>query len=265
MDLLHLIILGLVQGLTEFLPVSSSAHLILLPKVLGWSDQGLAYDVAAHLGSLLAVIIYFNKDLKRITIAWIASLNGKTNNTDSFLMWYLIIATLPIGAIAYLTYEYIASVLRDPIVIAFATIFFGILLWWADVYGKRVRVIENIRLKDALWIGLAQVLALIPGTSRSGITMTAGLILGLERTAAARFSFLLSIPTILLAGGHEIYRLLMHGAETDLIGFIVVLVVSAISAWCAIKVFLSLLEQTGMLPFVIYRILLGIVLFFIFV
>lgn len=265
MDLLHLIILGIVQGLTEFLPISSSAHLILLPKIFGWSDQGLAYDVAAHLGSLLAVIIYFNKDLKRIIIAWLASIIGKAKSTDSFLMWYLIIATLPIAVIAFLSYELIASVLRDPIILAGATIFFGILLWWADVYGKRDRVIESIRLKDALWIGLAQVLALVPGTSRSGITMTAGLMLGLERTAAARFSFLMSIPTILLAGGHEFYRFLMLDAETDLIGFMVILTISLISAWCTIKVFLSLLEWTGMLPYVVYRLLLGIVLLYVFV
>jgi undecaprenyl-diphosphatase len=265
MDLQHLIILGLVQGLTEFLPVSSSAHLILLPKIVGWSDQGLAYDVAAHLGSLLAVIIYFNKDLKRIIIAWLASINGKTRCADSFLMWYLIIATLPIAAIALLIYDFIASELRDPIVIAFATIFFGILLWWADVYGKRVRAIESIGIKDALWIGLAQVLALIPGTSRSGITMTAGLMLGLERTVAARFSFLLAIPTILLAGGHEIYRFFILGAETEPIGFMVVFIVSAISAWCAIKVFLNLLDRTGMFPYVLYRLLLGTVLLYMFV
>ncbi|MEE9552054.1 MAG: undecaprenyl-diphosphate phosphatase [Gammaproteobacteria bacterium] len=265
MDLLHLILLGLVQGLTEFLPISSSAHLILLPKIFAWKDQGLAYDVAAHLGSLFAVILYFNKDLKRMTIAWIESLAGKPGNTDSVLMWYLIIATLPIAIFAYIFYNFVSTWLRDPLIIAITTIIFGLLLWWADASGKRLRNLGHVTLKDALWIGLAQVLSLVPGTSRSGITMTAGLMLGLDRTSAARFSFLLAVPTIILAGGYETYRLFMLDTGTDPAAFFIVFAVSAASAWLAIKLFLGLLERTGMLPYVIYRLLLGTILIYLFI
>lgn len=264
MELLHLIILGLVQGLTEFLPISSSAHLILLPEMAGWHDQGLVYDIAAHLGSLCAVIFYFNKELKRITVAGLTSISTGKQNSDSLLFWYLIIATLPIALVAFFTYSLIATVLRDPIVIAVATIFFGLILWWADVYGKRIRTFESVGVKDACIIGLFQILAMVPGTSRSGITMTAGLMLGLQRTDAARFSFLLAIPTILLAGCHEIYRFIKLDGDTDPLGFLVILVVSAISAWCAIKLFLNFLERTGMLPFVIYRLGLGLLLFYLY-
>jgi undecaprenyl-diphosphatase len=265
LDLLHLILLGLIQGLTEFLPVSSSAHLILLPKISGWEDQGLVYDVAAHLGSLIAVIAYFKKDLKRMVSAWIKSLSGKPENTDSVFMWYLIIATLPVAIIAYLFYDFVSLWLRDPLVIAIASIIFGLLLWWADASGKRLRNLDHVNLKDCIWIGLAQILSLIPGTSRSGITMTAGLMLGLDRTSAARFSFLLAVPTIMLAGGHEIYRFFILDIRIDPAAFCIILFVSAISAWCAIKLFLNLIEQTGMLPFVIYRLLLGTVLIYLFI
>lgn len=264
MEFLHLIILGLVQGLTEFLPISSSAHLILLPEIAGWHDQGLVYDIAAHLGSLCAVIFYFKKELKRITVAGLTSISSGKQNQDSLLFWYLLIATLPIAVVALFTYSIIATVLRDPVVIAVATILFGLILWGADAYGKRLRTFESIGVKDACVIGMFQILALIPGTSRSGITMTAGLMLGLGRTEAARFSFLLAIPTILLAGCHEIYRFVMLDADTDPLGFIVILVVSAISAWCTIKVFLNILERTGMLPFVIYRLGLGLFLLYLY-
>lgn len=265
MDLLHLILLGIVQGLTEFLPVSSSAHLILLPKITGWEDQGLAYDVAAHLGSLLAVIIYFNRDLRRMLTAWFGSLQGKQQSTDSLLVWYVLIATLPVAIIAWLSYEMIAVWFREPLIIAVATICFGLLLWWADISGKRSRDLHQFSLKDAVWIGSAQVLSLVPGTSRSGITMTAGLMLGLDRTSAARFSFFLAIPTIILAGGYQTYRLFMFDGGTDLVAFFIVFSVSAASAWLAIKLFLGLLEQTGMLPYVIYRLLLGCVLLYFFI
>ena len=264
MDYLHLFILGLVQGLTEFLPVSSSAHLILLPKIAGWQDQGLAYDVFAHLGSLIAVVIYFWNDLKRIVPAWAGSLRGRPITSDVRLCWYLLIATVPISMAGFLFYKIISTVFRDPLVIACTSIVFALILWFADIMGKRLRNENSLLMKDALWIGMAQMLALMPGTSRSGITMTAGLILGLDRQAAARFSFLLAIPAIGLAGVYEMYQYIQPGTETDLVAFAIVVGASAVSSWCAIRFFLALINRTGMLPYVIYRLLLGAVLFYLF-
>jgi len=264
LDYLHLLILGLVQGLTEFLPVSSSAHLILLPKIAGWPDQGLAYDVFAHLGSLIAVITYFRNDLLRIIPAGVNSLRGGPASNDARLCWYLIIATVPIAIVGLLFHEVISTVFRNPLLIACTSIIFALILWLADVMGGRCRNESSLVMKDAVWIGMAQALALVPGTSRSGITMTAGLILGLDRHAAARFSFLLSLPAIGLAGGYEMYQYFQPGTETDAFAFIIVLTASAVSSWCAIKFFLALIERTGMLPYVIYRLFLGAVLFYLF-
>ncbi len=204
MNFIQLILLGLLQGLTEFLPVSSSAHLILLPLIAEWQDQGLALDVAAHIGTLIAVVIYFRIDINNIIGNGVKSVPWHDNNINARLFWFLCFATIPISVVGFLGHDFIAEYFRDPLIIAAATIFFGLLLWLADVKGKRNRDNETLCLKDIIWIGLAQTLALIPGTSRSGITMTAGLILGLNRKAAARFSFLLSIPVIFLAGCYDI-------------------------------------------------------------
>ena len=262
MDILHSIILGLLQGLTEFLPISSSAHLILLPKLLGWADQGLLYDIAAHFGSLLALLIYFRKDLSRMTAGWVNSFsNGQ--NTEANMVWSLIIATIPI-CLAGLFFHRVVDLLREPLIIAAATVLFGLLLWWADGSGKRQRRLDDFRLRDAVVIGLFQILAMIPGTSRSGITITAGLMLGMEREAASRFSFLLAIPTILLASGYELFNVSFYGIQVEWAALFTVTVVSFISAYAAIHYFLKLIERTGMLPYVIYRLFLGGVLFALF-
>ena len=264
MDYLHLLILSIVQGLTEFLPVSSSAHLILLPQIAGWKDQGLVYDIAAHMGSLVAVLFYFRQDISRILFAWIDSLQGNPVTQDARIAWYVLIATIPVALCGYILYDIVASLFRNPLIIAYATILFGIVLWWSDIQGKKIRNQEKLRLSDALWIGMAQVLALVPGVSRSGITMSAGLVLGLDRQTSARVSFLLAVPVIILAGGHEIYRYVGEGANTDPLAFLMVLVFSAISAWLAIRFFLALLDRTGMLPYVIYRIALGMFLLYVY-
>lgn len=266
MDLIQLIILSLVQGITEFLPVSSSAHLILVPLLTEWQDQGLAIDVAAHLGSLLAVVLYFRKDISRILIAGLNSISKNDfSDTDAKLFWYLAIASLPVLLSGYLLHDFISTYLRDPLIIAAASIGFGLLLWYADVTGKRVRKIDSINLRDALTIGLAQALALVPGTSRSGITMTAGLMLGMDRTSAARFSFLMAVPIILAAGGYEALKLIKMGAAIEMNDFLITAVLSAISAIISIHVFLKFIEKMGMLPFVIYRVVLGVVLVYIFI
>ena len=258
MDTLHAIILGLLQGLTEFLPISSSAHLVLLPKLLDWADQGLLYDVAAHFGSLLALIIYFRKDLANMTTAWIRSFTSGRNR-EADLVWFLIIATLPICLAGFLFHD-LTALLRDPLIIAGATILFALLLWWADSRGKRRRSLDDFRIRDAVVIGLLQVLAIIPGTSRAGITITAGLMLGLNREAASRFSFLLAIPVILLASGNELLNAGFSASQVDWTALSTVTIVSFISAYLTIHWFLKLVERTGMLPYVIYRILLGAVL-----
>lgn len=264
MNFLHLILLGLLQGLTEFLPISSSAHLILLPLIAEWQDQGLALDVAAHIGTLIAVIIYFRVDIKNIISSGIRSVPWHDNNINARLFWFLCLATIPILIVGFLGHDFVAKYFREPLIIAVATIFFGLLLWWADKKGKRNRDNETLCLKDIIWIGLAQVLALIPGTSRSGITITAGLMLGLDRKTAARFSFLLSIPVIIFAGSYETLLLIRSGGTTDVISFAIVFIFSWLAAWLTISLFLRFIEKTGMLPYVVYRLLLGTILLYLF-
>lgn len=259
MDILQIIVLALVQGLTEFLPISSSAHLILVPYLTDWPDQGLAFDVAVHVGTLTAVIIYFRKEISKMFFAWLASLKGR-HSEDSRLAWGVLIGTIPVGLAGLLFKDVISEHLRTPLVIAVTTIIFGLLLWYADWSGKRNRDEHSLSWKDIIIIGCAQAVALIPGTSRSGITITAGLMLGLTAPAAARFSFLLSIPVIVLAGGMETLDYLKVASINDMNDLIIGALISAVSAYLCIHYFLMLLERIGMTPFVIYRMLLGVVL-----
>ncbi len=259
MDILQIIVLALVQGLTEFLPISSSAHLILVPYLTDWPDQGLAFDVAVHVGTLTAVVIYFRKEISKMFFAWLASLKGR-HCEDSRLAWGVLIGTIPVGLAGLLFKDVISEHLRTPLVIAATTIIFGFLLWYADWSGKRSRDEHSLSWKDIIIIGCAQAIALIPGTSRSGITITAGLMLGLTAPAAARFSFLLSIPVIVLAGGVETLDYLKVASINDTNDLIIGALISAVSAYLCIHYFLLLLERIGMTPFVIYRLLLGIVL-----
>jgi len=266
LDLIQIIILALIQGITEFLPVSSSAHLILVPLLTEWQDQGLAIDVAAHFGSLFAVVFYFRKDISRILFAGINSIIKKDiSEIDSKLFWYLAIASIPVLVSGFLLHDFVSTYLRDPLIIAAASIIFGLLLWFADVTGKRIRQINSIRLRDVIIIGLAQALALVPGTSRSGITMTAALMLGLDRTSAAKFSFLMAVPIILAAGAYESLKLIQMGIAVDINNFLITTFLSAISALLSIYVFMKFLDKIGMLPFVIYRVVLGVVLIVIFI
>ncbi len=259
MDILQIIVLALVQGLTEFLPISSSAHLILVPYLTDWPDQGLAFDVAVHVGTLSAVVLYFRKEINKMFFAWLASLKGRQSE-DSKLAWGVLIGTIPVGLAGLLFKDVISEHLRTPLVIAATTILFGLLLWYADWSGKRQRNEHTISWRDIIVIGCAQAIALIPGTSRSGITITAGLLLGLTAPAAARFSFLLSIPVIVLAGGVETLDYLKVANIDDMNDLIIGALISAVSAYLCIHYFLMLLERVGMTPFVIYRLLLGAVL-----
>jgi len=263
MEYMHAAVLALLQGLTEFLPISSSAHLILAPVLFGWPDQGLAFDVAVHIGTLIAVIIYFRDELRRMLFAGVGSLRGRWNS-DAKLAWIVVVGTLPVVIAGLLFKSVIEEQLRDPRIIGYTAILFGLLLWYADATSRRVRGEETLGWRDAILVGLAQAVALIPGTSRAGITMTAGLMLGLTREAAARFSFLLSIPTLIASGALVSYELVSGDARVDWGVLAFGAAVAGVSAYACIHFFLRLLGRTGMLPYVIYRILLGFVILWVF-
>jgi len=261
MDWLQAMVLALIQGLTEFLPISSSAHLLLPSTLFGWADQGLAFDVAVHVGSLMAVLVYFRTEVINMTKAWFISLPKITSSErldqDARLAWAVILGTIPVGLVGLLFKSFIEDNFRSAFVIAMSTISFALLLWVADHRSRGNRDEYGLRLKDIMIVGFAQAIALIPGTSRSGITMTAGLMLGLTRQAAARFSFLLSIPVICLAGGLLLYELAQQSAPVAWAEIAIGLGVSSISAYACIHVFLTLIDKIGFLPFIVYRIALG--------
>ncbi|MBL3557361.1 MULTISPECIES: undecaprenyl-diphosphate phosphatase [Marinobacter] len=260
MELWHIIVLAIIQGLTEFLPISSSAHLILPSQILGWPDQGLAFDVAVHVGTLAAVVWYFRTEVVRLSVAWAGDTARGRVGQDSGLAWAVIAGTIPAGLAGLLLNDFIESSLRSGLVIAASTIGFGLVLWWSDAVGRRARELPSLTMKDAVIIGLAQALALIPGTSRSGITITAALFLGFGRDAAARFSFLLSIPLILAAGLLKTLELVEQGGATDWAAIALGAALSFVSAVICIHLFLKFLEQLGLMPFVIYRLVLGLLL-----
>lgn len=260
MDILQLFLLAVIQGLTEFLPVSSSAHLIIPAQLFDLPDQGLAFDVAVHLGSLIAVVSYFRADLYRIVVAWCRSLGNRAATPESQLGWWLIIGTVPVALAGLFLGGLIEQYLRSILVIAIATIVFGIILGIADKKGSRIHKIDKLNWRSAVIIGMAQMLALIPGTSRSGITMTAALALGFERREAARYSFFLAIPVIVLSGAYETVKLVGQESLIPWYGFIMGIVVSALTALLCIHFFLALVNRIGMMPFVWYRLVLGIAL-----
>ena len=259
MDLIQILVLAIVQGLTEFLPISSSAHLILSPYLFGFADQGLAFDIAVHLGSLFAVILYFRHEVVAVTGDWFKSLPADGESTaNSRLGWAIILGTIPVVIAGLMMKSLVENDFRSPLLIAATTIGFGLLLWWADVRASRTRELDSLGWKDALFVGLAQALALVPGTSRSGITMTAALMLGFNRRAASRFSFLLAIPTILMSAALVTKDLIESDAAIDWTALGLGVVLSFIAALTTIHYFLRFIERMGMKPFVIYRLLLGV-------
>ena len=260
--------LGLLQGLTEFLPISSSAHLILLPALVGWPDQGLAFDVAVHVGTLAAVLAYFRRELSRMVRSCLRALRTGVPDADARLAGLIALGTVPVvlvglllDGLGSLDVTGSAALFRGATVIASTTAGFALLLWWADRKGSRTRDEFSLNWRDALLVGAAQVLALIPGTSRSGITITAALALGFERKAAARYSFLLSIPVIAAAGLRSGAAALEASEATDWAALSLGAAVSAVSAWLTVHLFLKLMERIGLLPFVVYRLVLGALLF----
>jgi undecaprenyl-diphosphatase len=256
-NFIQTITLAITQGLTEFLPISSSAHLILVPTLAGWTDQGIAFDIAVHVGSLLAVLAYFKKDIAQLIQGFFRSLHKGPSDFYSTLSWQLIIATLPIAIVGLIAHDFVATTLRSPLVIAAATMGFGVLLLASDRYSSHQKTIAQLQWKDIALIGLAQTLALIPGTSRSGITLTAGLALGFDRKSSAVFSFLLSMPVIILAGGYEGYKMLISSDPLPWNLLIIGIVFSSLTAYLCIHFFMQFIQKIGMLPFVIYRLFLG--------
>ena len=261
MSYFEAIILAIVQGITEFLPVSSSAHLILVPELLGWADQGLAFDVAVHVGTLLAVLVFLRKELQAIIPAWLVGWKGFDWDTSGKLGWLLVLATIPVGLIGLLAGDYIEAYLRTSLVIAASTLVFGLLLGWADRSGhENQKPMEELTWKQTLTVGIAQAFALIPGTSRSGVTMTAMLAMGFDRVASARFSFLMAVPAIALPGLLKGGELASSGQSVAWDVLMIGVAVSAVMAFSCMHWFMRLIQKVGMTPFVIYRILLAIVI-----
>jgi len=257
MTWIQIVVLAVVQGLTEFLPISSSGHLVLVPSFAGWTDQGLAFDIAVHFGSLVAVCVYFRNDLRQLLGGAVQALGGNFQADNARIAIGLAIATVPAAVAGLLFADWIESNLRSPAVVVVTLAFFGILMAAADRFGRKTRDFSSIRLRDALLIGCAQALALVPGTSRSGVTITAALALGLKRSDAARFSFLLSIPVILLATVYKGLSMLFGDAPIDWQLLAVAAAISGFVAYLSIEFFMRFVNAIGLLPFALYRLILA--------
>ncbi len=257
------IVLGIIQGLTEFLPISSTAHLILAPWIFGWDDPGLAFDVVLHLGTLTGIIAFFWKDFCSIAAGMFSRGRSATSiaGTEGRLGWYIIIGTIPAGLAGLFLKDQVETVLRSPRIIAVTLIAFGLVLWWAEAAGKKKRRMDHLNAVDSIVIGLAQALALIPGVSRSGITITAGLFRNLERATAARFAFLLSTPIIMAGGLLSAVDVYKEGLPHDMFWpYVGGFAASAVSGFLAIKYLILFLGKQKVNIFVYYRIVAGIVI-----
>jgi undecaprenyl-diphosphatase len=260
-SILEAIVLGIVQGVTEFLPISSTGHLRIVPAFLGWEDPGAAFTAVTQLGTMAAVLLYFRDDLLRITRAWLRSLRDRParRELDARLGWYIVLGTIPIGIFGVLFKDQIETGARDLYLIGVALIVLGLVLLLAEKVGKRDRSMEQIRTKDGFVVGFAQALALIPGVSRSGATITAGLFMGLDRPSAARFSFLLSIPAVVLSGLLELGSILSgeEGQDTGAAALIVATFFAFVSGYASIAFLLRYLSNHSTVLFVVYRVALG--------
>jgi len=275
LDLFQALVLGLIQGLTEFLPISSSAHLIFIPWLFGWNNQALnslQFDVALHMGTLLAVLVYFAPDWRRLISAFVRSVLERRigSDPDRRLVWYIVFATVPAFVVGVLAESQIDELFHEPsnlrgglLIIAVMMNVMGALLLLAERMGKHAVELKNITLRTALGIGVAQALALIPGVSRSGSTITTGLFLGLKREAAARFSFLLSTPIVLGAGMKKMYDVFQGGdgiPADQTGGFVVGFLAAAVSGFLCIFFLMRYLQSRSTAPFIWYRFMVGIIL-----
>ena len=260
---LQVVVLAIVQGLTEFLPISSSGHLVLVPVVFGWTDQGLAFDVAVHFGSLIAVLVFFRKDIHSLLCGGMEVLGGRVDSTESRLALGIALGTIPAALAGLLFVDWIEANLRSATVVVVTLSGYALLMIVADRFGRRARGLSSVRIRDALLIGVAQALALVPGTSRSGVTITAAMALGLDRQDAARFSFLLAVPVVLLATVFALAGLL-GSDETVAWGQLATgVVVSAVVAYLSIDFFMRFVSRIGLLPFAIYRLILAVVIVYV--
>lgn len=259
MSLIEAIVLGIVQGLTEFLPISSTGHLRIVPAVLGWEDPGAAFTAVTQLGTMAAVLLYFRSDLWRIARSFLRSLRpGESRDQDARLGWYILLGTIPIGIFGLAFRNQIEDGARDLYLIGSALIVLGLVLLAAEKVGRRERDLQTVGPLDCLVVGFAQALALVPGVSRSGATITAGLFLGLDRAAAARFSFLLSVPAVVLSGAFELRNFVGEGGEeTGVGGLIVATVLAFVVGYASIAFLLRYLANHSTYVFVGYRVVLG--------
>jgi undecaprenyl-diphosphatase len=263
LSLIETIVLGIVQGLTEFLPISSSAHLRIVPAFLGWDDPGAQFTAIVQLGTMAAELIFFRHDLWNIGRTWLGSLHRPElrGTLNARMGWYLIFATIPISILGLLFQDSIENAFRALELIGTTLIVFGIVLLIADRVGRRERGMDELKLRDGLVMGLAQSLALVPGVSRSGATITAGLLLGLDRAAAARFSFLLSIPAVVLSGLYQLlsYLTSSEGGDTGAGSLILATLLAFLTGYWAIAFLLRYLVTHTFTLFVVYRVALGAV------
>ncbi len=263
MDLLQAIVLGIVQGLTEFLPISSSGHLRIVPAFLGWDDPGAAFTAVIQLGTMAAVVLYFRDDLVRIARAWLGSLRNaeRRKELDARVGWYLILGTIPISVFGLAFKDQIENGARDLYLIGTTLIVLGLVLLIAEKVSRRERDLTTLTRRDAIVVGFAQALALIPGVSRSGATITAGLFLGFDRVTAARFSFLLSIPAVVLSGLFE-FKDVLDGSAQGAAGIgatAVATLLAFVSGYASIAFLLRFLTTHTTAVFVAYRVVLGVV------
>jgi undecaprenyl-diphosphatase len=259
MSLIDAIVLAIVQGVSEFLPISSSGHLVLVPHFLGWPDQGLAFDVAVHVGTAVALLIYFRRELSAMIVAWFGSLAGR-HDRNSRLAWQILVGTVPVGLVGLMFGDYIEHNLREPLFVACTLTVFGLLMYAADRLGRGAGDEYGLSWLQAILIGVAQALSLMPGTSRSGVTMTAGRALGLTRSGAARFSFLLAVPGISAAGVYEGAKLLDSPAPVNWVPILAGMALAALSGIACIHFLIRFIERIGLLPFTIYRLVLAAVI-----
>ncbi len=260
---LQIIVLAIVQGLTEFLPISSSGHLVLVPYLVEWTDQGLAFDVAVHFGSLVAVCAFFREDILGLLRGAGQILGGDIQMPQANMALAIGLGTIPAAAAGLIFASWIEANLRDPSVIVYTLSGYGILMALADRYGKSDRIIAGVRIRDAVMIGCAQALSLVPGTSRSGVTITAARLLGFKRQDAARFSFLLSTPVILLATLYKGFELITGGSAVAWGQLALGALISAIVAYLSIEFFMRFVSRIGLAPFAIYRIVLAAVILYV--
>lgn len=261
MSALEAIILGLVQGFTEFLPISSTAHLLFIPELVGWDDPGTAFSAITQIGTLVAVLVYFRHELASIAVTWTKSLTQPAlrGEEDARLGWFIIVGTIPIVVFGLIFANQVETAARSLTLVAITMIVLGIVLYISERVANHSRPMSSLTWRDAVIVGLAQAMALVPGTSRSGATLTAGLFLGFKRDDAARYSFLLAVPSILASGVYEAGSLALEDTpiEVAIIPLIIATVVAGISGYATIAGLLAFLRTRSTMPFVIYRVLFG--------